>query len=433
MSALADSFRREFEALPAPLVDAQGLGDTRRASLAAALADGLPAGRVEAWKYTSLRALANRAFVSAPEATPIDAALLDAVPAPRLVFVNGRFDAGLSRLDALPEGVELRPLSQALAGDDPRAVAVLARRYERADEPFARFNAALATEGMLLRLGAGVSVPAPLHVVFVGAPAGADQAAHLRHLVELRKGASLTLVEHHLGGGAHRHLGNHLMHVHLAGGASLRHARLQQEDTGATLFTRTDAVLASRTVYRRVDLELGAGLSRHELNVDLQGEGAALHAGGVLLADGRRHLDTRLGIRHQARDTRCELPWRGLADQRGRAVFHGGIEIRAGADGSEAELSNKNLLLSDSAEIDSQPVLVIHADEVKAAHGATVGRLDETALFYLRSRGLPAAQARVLLMQAFLREPLAALGDAALAQALGDAVAARLASTQGPE
>jgi Fe-S cluster assembly protein SufD len=146
----------------------------------------------------------------------------------------------------------------------------------------------------------------------------------------------------------------------------------------------------------------------------------------VLLADGRRHLDTRLGIRHQARDTRCELPWRGLADQRGRAVFHGGIEIRAGADGSEAELSNKNLLLSDSAEIDSQPVLVIHADEVKAAHGATVGRLDETALFYLRSRGLPAAQARTLLMQAFLREPLAMLDDAGLAKTLGDAVTARL-------
>lgn len=426
MSNLVDSFRQGFETLPPALVDAQGLGDCRRAALAAALADGLPGARVEAWKYTSLRALANRAFASGAQATAPEPALLADIPAPRLVFVNGRFDAGLSQLDELPEGVELRPLSQALAGDDPRAVSVLARRYERADEPFARFNAALATEGVLLRLQAGATVATPLHLVFVGAPAGADQAAHLRHLVELRKGASLTVVEHHLGAGAHRNLVNHLMHVHLAGGARLRHARLQNEDSGATLFTRTDAVLASDTVYRRVDLELGAGLSRHELNVDLQGEGAALHAGGVLLADGRRHLDTRLGIRHQARDTRCDLPWRGLADDRGRAVFHGGIEIRAGADGSEAELSNKNLLLSDSAEIDSQPVLVIHADEVKAAHGATVGRLDETALFYLRSRGLPAAQARVLLMQAFLREPLRALDDADLARLLGDTVAARL-------
>lgn len=425
MSALLDTFRTGFQALPAPLVEAQGLGDARRAALAAALADGLPGPRTEAWKYTSLRALSARAF-AAPAAAPVDAALLAHVPSPRLVFVNGVFDAGLSQLEDLPAGVELRPLSQALAGDDPRATAVLARRYERADELFARFNAALATEGVLLRLAQGAVATAPVHLVFVGAPVGDDQAAHLRHLIELRKDAALTVVEHHLHAGEHRHLANHVMHVHLAGGAKLVHARLQDDAAGATSLLRTDAVLASGTEYRRVDLELGGGLSRHELNVALQGEGAALHAGGVLLADGRRHLDTRLGIVHQARDTRCELPWRGLADERGRAVFHGGIEIRAGADGSEAELSNKNLLLSDAAEIDSQPVLVIHADEVKAAHGATVGRLDETSLFYLRSRGIPGAQARVLLMQAFLREPLAMLGDAALAGTLGDAVAARL-------
>lgn len=426
MSALLDSLKQGFEALPAARVGALGLGETRRAALAAALADGLPGARVEAWKYTSLRALSARGFATAGAPATVDGAALAHVPAPRLVFVNGAFDAALSDATGLPAGVELRPLSQALAGDDPRAVAVLGRRFERADEVFARLNAALATEGALLRVEAGTAVAAPLHLVFVGAPAGADLAPHLRHLVELRKGASLTLVEHHLGLGAHRHLANHVLHVHLAGGARLVHARLQEEDGGATVFARTDAVLASQATYRRADLELGAGLSRHELNVALQGEGAAVHAGGVLLADGRRHLDTRLGITHQARDTRCELPWRGLADQRGRAAFHGGIEIRAGADGSEAELSNKNLLLSDAAEIDTQPVLVIHADEVKAAHGATVGRLDETALFYLRSRGIPGEQARGLLVQAFLREPLAVLQDAALAESLGAAVAARL-------
>ena len=243
---------------------------------------------------------------------------------------------------------------------------------------------------------------------------------------DLKPGDQLVVGTAQATNGAPGHLANHVLHAHLAGSARLVHARLQDEDAGATVFARTDAVLASQATYRRADLELGAGLSRHELNVALQGDGAAVHAGGVLLADGRRHLDTRLGIVHQARDTRCELPWRGLADQRGRAVFHGGITIDAGADGSEAELSNKNLLLSDAAEIDTQPVLVIHADEVKAAHGATVGRLDETALFYLRSRGIPGEQARGLLVQAFLREPLAMLEHAALAETLGAAVAARL-------
>ncbi len=428
MSALLESMKAGFEALPAALVEAQALGAPRRAALAAVLADGLPGPRSEAWKYTSLRALSARRFETTPAeaAAVVDAATLADVPSPRLVLVNGRFDAALSRLDDLPGGVELQPLSQALQGDDARAVSVLGRRFERAGELFARLNGALATEGALLRVAAGVVVDVPVHLVFVGAPAGADLALHLRHLVELRKGAALTVVEHHRAQGEHRHLANHLVHVHLASDARLVHARVQDEGAGATLLARTDAVLASNSQYRRVDLELGAGLSRHELNIALQGEGATAIAGGMLLADGRRHLDTRLGVEHQARDTRCELPWRGLADERGRVVFHGGITIHAGADGSDAALSNKNLLLSDSAEIDSQPVLVIHADEVKAAHGATVGRLDETALFYLRSRGIPRAQARALLVQAFLREPLPVLDDAALAGTLGTLVTQRL-------
>ncbi|KAA2285224.1 Fe-S cluster assembly protein SufD [Arenimonas fontis] len=425
MSALLESLKAGFEALPADRVEALGLGPARRAALADALAAGLPGARVETWKYTSLRALANRSFALA-RGGKLAADRLAGIPAPRLVFVNGAFDAGASDLSSLPREVELRPFSQVLAEGHPRDAAVLGRRFERTDEPFARFNAALALDGARLAVPAGIAVDAPVHLVFVGAPAGEDQAWHLRHLIELGKGASATVLEHHLATGAHRHLGNHVMHVHLAAGARLRHARRQQEDTGATLLARTDAVLGSDSEYRRVDLELGAGLGRHELNVQLIGEGAALHAGGVLLADGRRHLDTRLGVEHRARDTRCELPWRGLADGRGRAVFHGGITIQAGADGSAAELSSKNLLLSDQAEVDTQPVLVIHADEVKAAHGATVGRLDETALFYLRSRGLPGAEARRLLVQAFLREPLAVLDDSDGREALSAAIERRL-------
>jgi len=418
MNPLLDAFRSGFDALPPALRDAGELGPARRAALDSALTDGLPKARAERWKYTSLRALERRAFAPAAEATAVDPALLAHIPAPRLVFVNGRFDAALSRTEALPDGLNLRPLSEQLADGDARAVNFLARRFEAADETFARLNAALATEGALLRVEAGLQIAAPVHLVFVGAPAAGDQAWHLRHLIELREGAELSVVEHHLAAGAHAHLGNALCHVHLKPAARLTHLRLQDESSAATSLLRTDAVLASEAEYRRFDLELGAGLSRHELNVSLQGRGAKLLANGVLLADGRRHLDTRLGIDHAAPETACELTWRGLASDRGRAVFHGGIEIRAGADGSEAMLSNKNLLLSEGAEIDTQPVLVIHADEVKAAHGATVGQLDPQALFYLRSRGIPQEAARALLIAAFCREPLQAVTSGELAEAL---------------
>ena len=427
MSALLDSFASSFDALAGR--DAAGLGAARRAALDAALRDGLPHARVEAWKYTPLRALERRAFAPAEAAAGFDAAVLADVPAPRIVFVNGRHHAAASDLGGLPDGVSLQPLSHVLHAGDTRAANFLSRRFERADEVFARVNAALADEGVVLRVAAGVQVARPVHLAFIGAPAAHDQAWHLRHLVDLAADARLQLVEHQLAGATHSHLANTLMHVHLGQRAQLLHARVQADADGATAIARTDAVLAREARYDRLDLELGAALSRHELNVSLQGEAAQLHANGVLLADGRRHLDTRIGIDHVARDTRSALAWRGLAAGRGRAAFHGGIEIRAGADGSVAELSNKNLLLSEAAEIDTQPVLVIHADEVQAAHGATVGQLDPTAMFYLRSRGLPAEQARALLTTAFCRETLAVVADEPLRETLQvqlDAALARL-------
>lgn len=405
MSALLDSFATALQALTSR--DAAGLGESRRAALDAVLRDGIPHARVEAWKYTPLRSLERRSFAPSLAApTSFDAALLAAIPAPRIVFVNGRFDAMHSDTAGLPEGVALQPLSRVLADGEPRESNFLARHFDRADEIFARLNAALADDGVVLRVAAGVAVAAPVHLVFVGTADQADRAWHLRHLVELAEGASLTVVEHQLGDGAHAHLANAVAHVHLAPGTTLRHARIQDESAGATLMTRTDAVLSRDTTYERIDLELGAGLSRHELNVALHGESARLRANGVLLASGKRHLDTRLGIDHVGRDTSCELTWRGMAAGRSKAAFHGGILIREGADGTAAMLSNKNLLLSEGAEIDTQPVLEIHADEVQAAHGATVGQLDATALFYLRSRGVPVDQAKALLTAAFCRETL---------------------------
>lgn len=430
MSALLDSLASSFDALA--IRNAGGLGTVRRAALDAALRDGLPGPRTETWKYTPLRAFERRAFNADTAITPtvFDTDALAAIPSPRMVFVNGRFDAAHSDLGALPDGVSLRPLSQLLLDDDARETNFLARRFDRGDEVFARINAALADDGVVLRAQAGARSTRPIHLVFIGTPADGDRAWHLRHLIELREGASLSLVEHQLATGVHSHLANSLMHVHLGANTQLSHGRVQDDAAGATVIARTDAVLAREAVYRRLDLELGAALSRHELNVSLHGEAAQLHANGVLLATGKRHLDTRLGVDHVGRDSRCELTWRGLGAGRSRAAFHGGILIREGADGTSATLSNKNLLLSEGAEIDTQPVLEIHADEVQAAHGATVGQLDPTAMFYMRSRGVPADQARALLTTAFCRETLSVFDDAALRDVLAAQLDAALARSE---
>jgi Fe-S cluster assembly protein SufD len=286
----------------------------------------------------------------------------------------------------------------------------------------------MAREGALLRVESGVRVDAPLQLVFVGVPADGDQAWHLRHAIDIGAGADVRIVEHHFASAAHAHLATASLSLSLAAGAQVSHLRVQNEAAGATLFARTEATLAEDAFYRRLDLELGAALSRHEFGCRLVGTGAGVQADGVLLGAGRRHLDTRLNIDHVARDTRCDLAWRGLAADRSRAVLHGGILIRAGADGSNAALSSRNLLLSDQAEIDAQPVLEIHADEVQAAHGATVGGLDPTALFYLRSRGLPELEARRLLTTAFYRDVLPRL-DLALRPLAEIALDRALAST----
>ena len=398
----------------------------RRSLLDAALRDGLPGPRSERWKYTSLRALERRSFGVATATPAIEPDLLADIPAPRLVFVNGQVDPALSRLDTLPAGLSLEAGADALprSGDDAHEEGE--GTTTPGDDVFARLNAALARGGARLRVAAGAQVAEAIHLVFVGAPAERDLAWHLRHRIELGGRASLRVVEHHVAAGEHRHLDNSVLVVDVADGATLDHARIQHAAAGATLFARTEARLRREARYRRVDLELGGALSRHELDVRLEGERAELTANGVLLAAGRSHVDTRLGIEHLARDSRCGLLWRGIGAGRGRAVFHGGITIHAGADGTDARLSNKNLLLSANAEIDTQPVLVIHADEVQAAHGATVGQLDANALFYLRSRGLPEGEAKQLLTAAFCREPLAVVEDAALRGMLAARVDAAL-------
>jgi len=405
-------------------------GPQQRALLDAALRDGLPGPRSEAWKYTPLRALERRSFAVAGSPTPaVDPALLAGIPAPRLVFVNGCRVPALDAPGGLPPGVSLRHLADADhdGGGGDRA----APERPSADAVFMRLNRALARDGVLLEVEAGTRIEPALHLVFVGAGTETDLAWHLRNRIALGDGAALAVVEHHLAACDHANLATISTEVVLGTGAQLLHARIQDECARATTFARTASRLAGDAGYRRVDLELGAAVSRHELEVVLAGDNARLSANGVLLADGRRHLDTRLGIEHVARDTACDLAWRGLGTDRGRAVFHGGITIHAGADGADASLSNKNLLLSEGAEIDTQPVLVIHADEVQAAHGATVGRLDPTALFYLRSRGLPEAQARRLLTAAFCREVVQS-GDARVQPLLDTALERALARLEPP-
>ena len=414
---------------PLPPSGIAWLDAARQENRAAFAAGGLPNTRVEAWKYTALRGLGQRRFANgdpAAQERAVEASTLalPGVAGVRLVFVNGAFRADLSALESLPDGLSLQPLSQALQRDAEPLRFALSRHYRDAGDAFAQINAASAADGVVLRVAAHARIAQSVQLVFVGAEA--ELAWHARNVIELGEGAELSLVEQHASHGDAAQLATVVSDIELRDGAQLHHVVLQDAAAGTNLIRRSSLRLHARAQAAMHVLELGGALVRHDLRAELIGDGAQMHTRGVFMPHGRQHIDTQLAIRHQALDTTSTSHWRGVANDRARGVFRGAIVVAPGADGSDANLTNKNLLLSPSAEIDTKPELEIYADEVQAAHGATVGQLDERSLFYLRSRGIPLAEARALLTAAFCRAVLDDLPNVALREHLSTLLVAQL-------
>jgi Fe-S cluster assembly protein SufD len=395
------------------------LDAARGEALHAAGEQGLPTQHNELWKYTPLRALAQRAYVVGdPDAATRTVAAewlsLPQVSGPRIVFVNGAFRADLSQLGALPDGVRVQSLSAALH-DAPEPLRFLLDKHaDAADDGFTLFNRALAADGMVLRVAAGTDVAEPLHVVHVGVPAAAATAWHVRSLVELGEGARLQLIERHVGLPETGHLANLVRDISVREHAHLDWTIIQQAGADATLLRCSRVRLHDDAGVDLHALELGGKLVRHEVRVELAGARARFTSHGAFVLHGRQHADMEILVSHMGRDTFSSAEWRGVADNRARGVMHGRILVQPGADGADGSFYNKNLLLSPDAEIDTRPALEIYADEVKANHGATVGQLDDHVLFYLRSRGIPLELARRMLVRAFCSVALDDIQPAAL-------------------
>lgn len=400
-----ESMREAAATLRLPGSGLAWLDDARHEALRAFLEHGLPDARNELWKYTSLRALAQRAFaVGNPEAAgrPVPPGLLPriAMDEPGIVFVDGAFRPDLSRLDGLDGGVTLQSLAQALR-ERPEPLRFLLASHAGDDDGFTLLNRALASDGVIVRLAAGARITRPLHIVHVALTGDAPVAWHLHSLLELAEGASLGIVEHFVGEPGARGLANQLCEVALRDKAHLDWTVIQANGADTTLLRRSDCRVGADAAIDFHALELGGKLARHELRVDLDGAHARFTSRGAFVLHDRQHVDSEILVTHRGRDATSNSVWRGVADGRARGVVHGRILVLPGADGADGGFYNKNLLLSPTAEIDTRPALEIYADEVKANHGATVGQLDENALFYLRSRGIPLDVARRMLVRAF--------------------------------
>lgn len=400
---------RAYERLSGDHAPMHWLKPVRDQAMAAFAQTGFPTTRSERWKYTDLSDVVERtvrylnAVTDAPDSDPRPGLVAELPGNPggiTVCFVDGKFRQDLSSTLADRPGLVIEPLS---AGSPAYREDVAERlgQYAEVDSyQLAALNTAFLTDGLLIRAAAGCDVASKVQVVF--AFTGRGISLQPRLLVHLEAGSQLTLTEYHAGEG--HGLSNTVTQVHCEPGSRLGYHKIQAADPGAYHLAAQLVTLDRDSRFDAVHVELGSGLTRNDLNVRLVAPGAEARLHGLFVVDGKRHTDTQTSIEHAAPDTRSRETYRGIVDGRGRGVFNGKVLVREGADQTDARLSNHNLLLSRAAEVDTKPELEIYADDVKCAHGATTGQLDPDAMFYLRSRGVSAADARRMLITAFARE-----------------------------
>jgi Fe-S cluster assembly protein SufD len=379
------------------------LAALRGRGLERANALSVPTTRDEEWRFTDLSPLFKTAFEPSRGALapgPADIAPFIVPEAGvRLVFVDGVFARELSALDAMAAGITVTRIAAALDSSDPVIEAHLGRHAGFENELFAALNTAHLRDGALVRIGKGCAPGQPIHLLFVASRAGVASFPRCLAVVESR--ASCTLIEDYVAGCDGTYFTDAVTEIVLAPEARVRHVKLQREASAAFHIGSGAVVLGKDASYHSTAVTLGARISRHNLTVQQNGEGAVCRIDGLTLLSGRQLGDTHSLIDHAAPNGKSAQLHKTIVGGAAHAVFNGRILVRPGAQLTDSGQQSRNLLLSPRAHVDTKPQLEIFADDVKCAHGATVGQLDAEQLFYLRSRGLSDVSARNLLTYAF--------------------------------
>lgn len=413
----------------------------RRAALARFEEVGLPSQRDEDWRYTPIRPLTAKLFHAGVggdcRAAPmrpaqIEAARIGGLQSHRLVFIDGLFAEEFSdSIDSSQAnaGVTVAPLARILDQNPERIEHALGTVAPRRRHGFTALNHAAARDGAVVLVEAGARPGMPVELLFISA--AEDRLAQPRNLVIAGAGSRVNLIERHLSANAHATLTNSVTEIALLDDAQVDYHLVQAQSAAAHHVCGVWARQARNSRFSCRTVTVGGRLVRNDLGVELAGENAHCDLFGLYAAAGRQHVDNHTTIRHSAAHcTSCEV-YKGVLDQRARAVFHGRVKVAKGAQKTDATQTNNNLLLSRGAEIDTKPQLEIYADDVKCAHGATVGQLDADALFYLRARGVDEAAARRMLTFAFANDILAKIAHNELQDALAELLHARLGGDGG--
>ena len=426
MSALALP-DKELVAAVQELPD-NSLAANRRAALARFLDRGFPTTRQEDWKYTDLTAVAEIS----------QRWLENGAPAPSAAAIDARIEEIRSAIDVdwivISNGVIRNP--EALSSADGISAARFSDLAHEPgfEHPLADLNAALLSDGLHIRVAADTAHERPIGIMIVDGADTEAGVAQARIRIELEAGSTAQFVEYHASIGDADHYANSVVELSLARGAAADYVRIQARDRAHAQTHRTAVRLDDSSTIRYSGFDLGGRLVRNDLDVDIAGRGASARIGGLYIAADGQHIDNHLRVDHRVGPATSEQEYRGILGGRCRCVWNGKAIVHAGADGTDAQQSNHNLLLSDRAEIDAKPELEIYADEVKCSHGTTVGQLDDSALFYLRSRGLDKQDAMRALTRAFGASIVSHAPVAVVADRLTEMVEQRLSAlTDGNE
>jgi Fe-S cluster assembly protein SufD len=387
------------------------LRPVRQAAMVRSSELGFPTVRDEDWKFTNLAPLSRKAFVPAAGGAQIsldDLAgfVFRGQESARLVFVNGRYEPGLSDSCAQPGGVLACSLRQSLQLQPELVKLHLTKYLDYEHDFFAALNTAFVEDGGFVYVPDRVTVERPVHLIYVSTETPSPAVTHPRNLIVVGEGAEGAVVEEYVSLGGEEYFTNAVTEIVAGPNAVLEHYRVQRESRRA-FNVGTVRVQQSRSSNVSCHgAHLGGRLVRNNVHPVLAGEGAHCLINGVFLPDGKQHIDNFMLVEHVSPHCDSRQFYNGILNDRASGVFCGRIIVHKDAQKTDAKQTNRNVLLTDEAQMDSKPQLEIHADDVKCTHGATVGQLDDDAIFYLRARGVPEQTARTLLLFGFAAENL---------------------------
>ncbi|MCU1219020.1 MAG: sufD [Candidatus Angelobacter sp.] len=370
---------------------------------------GFPTTHDEDWRFTNVSTVANTAFelagpetVSEEQLEPFGASQFGS----HLVFINGLFSKELSTVAALPKGVTVGSLAAHLKNDPASVEQHLGRYLNTQRDRFAALNTAFIEDGVFVYVPRGVVVEAPIYVLYVTIPGATPTMNHPRNLIVAEENSQVTVVEDYVSLGESITFSNAATELVAGDNANVSHYMIVREGEQAYNFSTLRIQQGRRANVATHSLLLSGALVRNNVHPVLAGEGSECLINGLFMANGRQHMDNYMLVEHASPHCDSRQFYNGILNGQSHGVFHGRIIVHKDAQKTDAKQTNRNLLLSDDAQIDTKPQLEIYADDVKCTHGATIGQFDDNALFYLRSRGLAEAAARHVLLLAFANECL---------------------------